>query len=56
MYYTFNEFIILLYTFLVISFARYKEYMICPISFSKFSGVLPAFNSAKAMAIFEVFV
>ena len=45
---TFIEFIILLYTFLVISFARYKEYMICLISFSKFSVVLPAFTCARA--------
>ena len=34
----------LLYTFLVISFARYREYIICLISFSKFSDVLPAFT------------
>ena len=37
------EFIILLYTFLVISFFRYNKYMICLILFSKFSDVLPAF-------------
>ena len=49
MYYTFIEFIILLYTFLVISFARYKEYMICLISFSKFLDVLPAFTCARAI-------
>ena len=40
---------ILLYTFLVISFARYKEYMICLISFSKFSDVLSAFTCARAI-------
>ena len=33
---------------LVISFVRYKEYMICLISISKFSDVLPAFSYAKA--------
>ena len=37
----------LLYTFLVISFARNKEYMICLILFGKFSDVLPAFTSAR---------
>ena len=40
----------LLYTFLVISFARYKEYIICQISFSKFSDVLLAITYAKAIA------
>ena len=40
---------LLLYTFLVISFARYKEYMICLISFSKFSDVLPGFTCARAI-------
>ena len=49
LFYNFIEFIILLYTFLVISFARYKEYMICLISFSKFSDVLPAFTCASAI-------
>ena len=44
----FNEFIILLYTFLIIYFAWYKEYMICLISFSKCSDVLPAFICATA--------
>ena len=39
----------LLYTFLVISFARCKEYMICLISFRKFPEVLPAFTCAKAI-------
>ena len=41
--------IILLYTFLVISFAQCKEYMICLISFIKFSDVLPAFAGASAI-------
>ena len=42
----------LLYTFLVIfffSFARYKEYITCLISFSNFSNVLPAFTCARAI-------
>ena len=47
LFYNFMEFIILLYTFLVISFARYKEHLIFLISFSKFSDVLPAFTFAK---------
>ena len=47
--YNFIEFIMLLYTFLVISFARYREYIICLISFSKFSDVLPAFTCASAI-------
>ena len=49
LYYTFIKFIILLYTLLQIWFARYKEYMICLISLSKFSDVLPAFTSARAI-------
>ena len=49
LHYRFIEFIILLYTFLVISFAWYKEYMICQISSSKFSDVLPAFTCARAL-------
>ena len=53
MYYTFIEFIILLYIFLVISFARYKEYMIFLISFSQFSDVLAAFTCARPIANFR---
>ena len=34
--YNFIEFIMLLYTLLVISFAQYKEYIICLISFSNY--------------------
>ena len=45
----FIEFTILLYTFLVISFAWYKKYMICLISFSKFSDELTAFTCASAI-------
>ena len=40
---------ILLNTFLVISFSRYKEYMICLISFNKSSDLLPAFTYARAI-------
>ena len=39
----------LLYTFLAISFDWYKELTICPISFNKLSGLLPAFTYAKAI-------
>ena len=49
MFYNFIEFFILLYTFLVICFARYKEYIICPISFSKFLSALPAFTCARVV-------
>ena len=35
--------------YLVISFAQYKEYMICLISLSKFSDVLPTFICAKTI-------
>ena len=45
--YSFIEFIILLYTFLVNSFSRNKEYIIYLISFNKFSDVLPAFTCAS---------
>ena len=40
---------ILLYTFLVVSFAHDKEYMICLISFSKFSDVLPTFTCTSTI-------
>ena len=49
LFYNFIQFIILLYTFLVISFARYREYIICLISFSKFLDVLPASTCASAI-------
>ena len=39
----------LLYTFLVISFDRYKEYAICLISFNKLSELLPAFICVRAI-------
>ena len=41
------EKIILLHTFLKISFGQYKEYLIFQISFSKFSNVLHAFTCAS---------
>ena len=47
LYYSFMEFFILLYTFLVTFFARHKECMVCLVSFSKFSGVLPAFTCTR---------
>ena len=49
LFYNFIEFIVLLYTFLVISFAPHKEYMVCLISVRKFSDVLPAFTCARAI-------
>ena len=49
LFFNFIEFIMLLYTFLVISFARYKEYINCMILFSKFLDVLPAFTCASAI-------
>ena len=49
LFYKFTEFIVLLYTVLVISFARYKEYMICLISFCNFSDLLPAFTFARTV-------
>ena len=41
------EFIILLYTFLVMSIVQYMQYMIWWILFSKFLDVLPAFPCAS---------
>ena len=49
LFYNFSEFFMLLYTFLVTSFAWYKEYMIWRISFSKLSNVLLAFTCARAI-------
>ena len=49
MFYNFIEFIILLLITLYISFARYREYIICMSSFSKFPDVLPAFSYASAI-------
>ena len=39
----------LLFSFLAISRAKYKGYMIYRISFSKFSDILPAFTCARAI-------
>ena len=44
LFYGFIEFIILLYTFSVISFVWYREYIIFLIWFSKFSDLLLVFN------------
>ena len=55
MFYYFIEFIILLYAVLVFSFARYREYIISLISFSKFSDTLPAFTCASAINKLEAF-
>ena len=55
--YSFFEFIILLHTFLVISFDGYREYIICLVSFSKSSDVLFVFTSASANGnLFKAFV
>ena len=48
LYYASIELIRLLHTFLVIYFAWYKEYIIWPISFNKFSDVLPYCICARA--------
>ena len=45
----FIEYIILLYTFLVISFAQCKEYIICLISLSTFPYALPTFTCASVI-------
>ena len=47
LYCNFIAFIILLYTFLVISLAQYKGYNALHISFSKFSYVLSAFSNGR---------
>ena len=47
LFYNFIEFIILLFTFLVICFALYKEYMIRQIPYSKFWDVLSVFTRAS---------
>ena len=49
LFYNFIEFIIFSYAVLVISFAWYKEYIICLVSFSKFSDMPPAFTCARAV-------
>ena len=52
MFYNFIEFIILLYTFLVIYFDQYIECIISQVLFSKFSGVLSAFSCENAIGNF----
>ena len=47
LFYNFIEFIILLFTFLVICFALYKEYMIRQIPYSNFWDVLSVFTRAS---------
>ena len=47
LFYNFIEFMILLYTILVLSFCWYKEYIICLILFNKFSDVLPTFTCPR---------
>ena len=49
LFYNFIEFIIFLHTFLVISQAQYKEYLICIISFGKFPDILNDFTCARAI-------
>ena len=44
----YTEFNILLYTFFVLFFAQYKQYMLCLISFSNFSDLLPVSTCASA--------
>ena len=43
------DLIMLLHSFLVISFDRYKEQAICLISFNQFFELLPDFNCAIAI-------
>ena len=54
--YSFIEFIILLYNFLVISFAWYKEYMVCLISCSKCPDILSAFTCARATGLIVLWI
>ena len=49
LFYNLIEFILLLFISLVISFAWFKEYMICLNSISKFSDELPAFTCPNAI-------
>ena len=48
LFYNLTEFIILSHTFLLISFAPYKEYIVCLISFTVLD-VLTAFTCASAI-------
>ena len=56
LFHNFIGLIILLYTFLAISFDPYKKQKICLISFSKFPDVLPAFTSARGIGSLKAFV
>ena len=49
LFYNFFDFVIVLYTFLVNSFALYEQYVICLILLGKFSNVLPAFTCASTI-------
>ena len=49
LFYNFIKFIISIYTFLVITFARYKKYIICLISISEFSDLLHVFTCTSAI-------
>ena len=55
LFYNFIEFIILLHTFLVISYAQYREYVFCLISFSKFLDVCLLLLVQELLVIFEAF-
>ena len=53
LFYNFIKFIMLLHTFLLVSFARYNEYMISLISFSKFQMYYLLLLVQKLLVIFE---
>ena len=55
LYYAFTEFIILLYRFLVISFAHYKEYIILWILFNTFSEYSLLLFLQEILVTFETF-
>ena len=50
------EFVLLLYTFLVISFSQHKEYMTCLIPFSNVSDILLLLITPDLLVIFRAFV
>ena len=52
LFYNFVEFTILLYTFVITSFAQYRFYIICLISFCIFLDAFPAFTCASAIDYF----
>ena len=53
--YNFFEFIILLHTFLVISFTQYRQYIIWRISLNSFSCVLPSFTCTIVQQLWVIF-